>query len=72
VEFDPVLWTRNLYHEVVSAMPDSRPPYPPQFQRTIVALERTGLSSNEVTAESQRSAQAVRNGVDKTDAPQAS
>jgi transposase len=44
-------------------MPKSRPPYPPEYRRKIVALVRAGRSPNELASEFECSAQTVRNWV---------
>ena len=41
-------------------MPKSRPPYPPEYRRKIVALVRAGRNPNELAREFECSAQTVR------------
>jgi transposase len=49
-------------------MPKSRPPYPPEYRRKLVALVRAGRKPNELAQEFECSAQAIRNWVDQADA----
>ena len=44
-------------------MPKSRPPYPPEYRRKIVALVRAGRSPNELASQFECSAQTIRNWV---------
>ena len=42
-------------------MPKSRPPYPPEYRRKILALVRAGRNPNELAKEFECSAQTIRN-----------
>ena len=44
-------------------MPRTRPPYPPEFRRQMVELVRAGRSPEQLAAEFEPSAQAIRNWV---------
>lgn len=44
-------------------MPKSRPPYPPEFRRQMVALVRSGRDPEELAKEFEPSAQSIRNWV---------
>jgi transposase len=46
-----------------SAMPQSRPPYAPEFRRQMVELVRSGRSPEELGRAYEPSAQAIRNWV---------
>jgi transposase len=49
-------------------MPKSRPPYPPEYRRKIVALVRAGRNPHELASEFECSAQTIRNWVAQADA----
>src|SRR5262245_48957910 len=49
-------------------MPKSRPPYPPQYRRKIVALVSAGRNPHELASEFECSAQTIRNWVAQADA----
>jgi len=49
-------------------MPKSRPPYPPEYWRKIVALVRPGRSPNGLAIEFECSAQTIRNWVAQAEA----
>jgi transposase len=48
-------------------MPQSRPPYPPEFRRQMVALVRAGRSAEELGREFEPSAESIRNWVRQAD-----
>ena len=48
-------------------MPKSRPPYPPEYRRKIVALVRAGRNPHELSGEFECSAQTIRNWVAQAD-----
>ena len=49
-------------------MPKSRPAYPPEYRRKIVALVRAGRNPHELASEFECSAQTIRNWVAQADA----
>ena len=49
-------------------MPKSRPAYPPEYRRKIVALVRAGRNPHELASEFECSAQTIRNWVAQTEA----
>jgi transposase len=49
-------------------MPKSRPAYPPEYRRKLVALERAGRNANELAQEFECTAQTIRNWVAQADA----
>jgi len=49
-------------------MPKSRPPYPPEYRRKIVALVRAGRNPHELASEFECSAQSIRNWVAQAEA----
>jgi len=49
-------------------MPKSRPPYPPEYRRKIVALVRAGRNPHELASEFECSAQTIRNWVAQAEA----
>jgi transposase len=49
-------------------MPKSRPPYPPEYRRKIVALVRAGRDPHELASEFECSAQTIRNWVAQAEA----
>jgi transposase len=48
-------------------MPRTRPPYPPEFRRQMVELVRAGRSPEQLAAEFEPSAQAIRNWASQTE-----
>ena len=48
-------------------MPKTRPPYPPEFRRQMVALVRAGRGPEELAREFEPSAQAIRTWVQQAD-----
>ena len=48
-------------------MPKSRPPYPAEFRRKIVALVRAGRTPEELSKQFEPSAQTIRNWLAQTD-----
>jgi transposase len=49
-------------------MPKSRPPYPAEYRRKIVALVRAGRNANELAKEFECTAQTIRNWVAQAEA----
>jgi len=49
-------------------MPKSRPAYPPEYRRKLVALVRAGRNANELAQEFECTAQTIRNWVVQADA----
>jgi transposase len=49
-------------------MPKSRPAYPPEYRRKLVALVRAGRNANELAQEFECTAQTIRNWVAQADA----
>ena len=47
-------------------MPKTRPPYPPEFRRQMVALVRAGRGPEELAREFEPSAQAIRTWVQQS------
>jgi transposase len=48
-------------------MPESRPPYPAEFRRQMVALVRAGRTPDELSREFEPSAEAIRQWVKQAD-----
>jgi transposase len=48
-------------------MPKSKPPYPPELRRQLVAMVRAGRTPEELAAEFEPSAQSIRNWVHQVD-----
>ncbi len=48
-------------------MPKSHSPYPPEFRQQLVKLVRSGRTTEELSKESEPSAQAIRNSVQQTE-----
>jgi transposase len=57
----------ELMAEILSPLPKSHPPYPPEFRRQMVQLVRTGRSPEELAQEFEPTAQAIRNWVQQAD-----
>ena len=48
-------------------MPQSRPPYPPEFRRQMIELVRSGRTPEELAREFEPTAQSIRNWVEQAD-----
>jgi transposase len=59
--------TRSLSGEEEFTMPKSRPPYPPEVRRQLVALVRSGRDPEDLAREFEPTAQSIRNWVAQAD-----